>query len=63
VNVFTVPAMRRQGIARSLVENLLKLGEQQGIQTFSLAASEDSAAMYQELGFLPYKNEMLRKLR
>lgn len=63
VNVFTVPAMRRQGIARSLVESLLKVGEQQGIQTFSLAASEEGTAIYQELGFLPYKNEMLRKLR
>lgn len=63
VNVFTVPAMRRQGIARSLVKNLLQLGEQRGIQTFSLAASEDGAVMYHQLGFLPYKNEMLRKLR
>ncbi|MFZ6779716.1 GNAT family N-acetyltransferase [Undibacterium sp. Ji83W] len=62
VNVFTLPAMRRQGIARSLVENLLELGEQRGIQTFSLATSEDGAQMYLQLGFLPYKNEMLRKL-
>ncbi|MBC3917072.1 GNAT family N-acetyltransferase [Undibacterium sp. CY18W] len=63
VNVFTVATMRRQGIARSLVANLLKQAEQQGIKTFSLAASEDGFALYQELGFLPYKNEMLRKLR
>ena len=63
VNVFTVPAMRRQGIARSLLESVLKMGEQQGIQTFCLAASEDGAAMYQELGFFPYQNEMLRKSR
>ncbi|MET3140057.1 GNAT superfamily N-acetyltransferase, partial [Undibacterium sp. GrIS 1.2] len=31
VNVYTEPAMRRQGIARVLVERLLTLGEQRGV--------------------------------
>lgn len=61
VNVYTEPAMRRQGIARVLVERLLTLGEQRGIHTFCLAASDVGAKMYTQLGFLPYENEMLRK--
>ncbi|MFZ6708995.1 GNAT family N-acetyltransferase [Undibacterium sp. TC9W] len=63
VNVYTSPQWRRLGIARDLVSRLIKLGEQNGIHTFSLGASDDGVNMYRQLGFNNYKNEMLRKAK
>lgn len=59
VNVFTHPAWRRRGIARQLVELLLKSGRDRGITEFCLAATEDSRRVYASLGFQSYPSEML----
>jgi GNAT superfamily N-acetyltransferase len=61
VNVFTDPAWRRQGVAKQLLEELLRLGEEAGIGTFSLGASEEGAALYRRLGFVRYEEEMIRR--
>ncbi|MEC5218771.1 GNAT superfamily N-acetyltransferase [Actimicrobium sp. GrIS 1.19] len=61
VNVFTEPEWRRQGVARQLIEELIRLGEQAGIGTFSLGASEKGATLYRQLGFVRYEEEMLRR--
>ena len=61
VNVFTEPEWRRQGVAKQLIEELIRLGEQAGIGTFSLGASKEGAALYRRLGFVRYEEEMLRR--
>ncbi|MQA37081.1 GNAT family N-acetyltransferase [Rugamonas aquatica] len=63
VNVFTAPAWRRHGIAKQLVTALIDMAETQGINTFSLAATDDAVDMYAQLGFAPYQSEMLRKAK
>ncbi|MEC5218947.1 GNAT superfamily N-acetyltransferase [Actimicrobium sp. GrIS 1.19] len=61
VNVFTAPAWRRQGVAKHLLEELIQRGKQAGIGTFSLGASEEGAALYRQLGFVRYGEEMRRR--
>lgn len=59
VNVYTEPDWRRHGIARSLVQDLIRRCQKRDVQTFSLAATADSAALYRSLGFEAYPQEMI----
>lgn len=59
VNVFTAPAWRRRGLARSLVQALISQCQARQVQVFSLAATPDSAALYAALGFMRYPQEMI----
>jgi len=61
VNVYTAPNWRRQGIAKVLVSRVIQLGEARGLRTFSLSASDEGKSLYQDLGFVSYPTEMLRK--
>ncbi|MFZ6658143.1 GNAT family N-acetyltransferase [Undibacterium sp. TJN19] len=63
VNVYTAPGWRMQGIAKALVSGLIQLGEARGLKTFSLSASDKGKSLYQDLGFVSYSTEMLRKVR
>lgn len=62
VNVFTDEPWRRRGIARALVEAVLRDCEDKGIREFNLAASPDAAPLYAALGFAPYPAEMRRRV-
>lgn len=59
VNAFTEPDWRRRGIARSLVQDVMRRCQKRDVQTFSLAATDDSAGLYRTLGFQPYAQEMI----
>jgi GNAT superfamily N-acetyltransferase len=61
-NVYTAPAWQRQGIASSLVRAVMAACTNAGVRTFSLAASPEGAAMYAELGFEPYPEEMILRV-
>jgi GNAT superfamily N-acetyltransferase len=51
MNVVTVPAYRRQGIARRVMSAILCWLAEQGIQHVTLHATEMGRSLYQELGF------------
>jgi len=59
LNVYTEPAHRRQGIARSLMNTALEWCRLHGIRVVILHASEDGRKLYEQLGFQP-TNEMRR---
>jgi predicted GNAT family acetyltransferase len=61
VAVFTEPAMRRRGLASTLVRQVMALAEGRGVRDFRLAASAEGARMYQALGFRRYDAEMICK--
>jgi len=57
LNVYTEPARRRQGIARSLMNTALEWCRTHGIRSVILHASPDGRSLYSQLGFQP-TNEM-----
>jgi len=57
VNVYTEPELRGQGIARALMEMLMKWAASRGFDRVLLHASEFGRHLYQSLGFVP-SNEM-----
>ena len=59
VNVYTDPAWRRQGVARGLVQEVMRCCQKRDVQVFNLGATDDSAALYRSIGFVPYATEMI----
>jgi GNAT superfamily N-acetyltransferase len=57
VNVYTEPVWRGKGVARSLMNTLMKWAQAQGFDRVILHASADGRALYLSLGFVP-TNEM-----
>ena len=57
MNVVTVPAYRRRGIARRVMQAILRWLKEQGIQHVTLHATEAGRPLYRELGFTG-SNEM-----
>ena len=62
VNVFIDEAWRRRGVARALIEAVLRDCEERGIREFNLAATPDAAPLYASLGFVSYPAEMRRRV-
>ena len=61
-NVFVEPQHRGQGIARSLVANVMAHCEALGVREFNLGATPEGRALYQTLGFVDYPAEMRRRV-
>jgi GNAT superfamily N-acetyltransferase len=57
VNVYTEPEVRGTGIARTLMNTLMKWATAQGFDRMLLHASDAGRPLYQSLGFVP-TNEM-----
>jgi len=57
MNLVTIPNYRRRGIARQMMQIMLKWLADQGIEVVSLHASGSGRPLYMELGFLD-SNEM-----
>ena len=53
LNVFTEPAFRRRGIARSLVQTMSDWCRGQGFGSVFLHASDAGRPLYQSMGFQP----------
>ncbi len=51
MNVYTIPAMRRQGIGKTIVQWLLQEAKRCGAGKIYLEASEKAYPLYKELGF------------
>ena len=60
LNVFVDPAHRRRGLARSLIELCLAEARRRNIRVVSLHASREGAPLYEQSGFKP-TNEMLMR--
>ncbi|MFQ6100988.1 MAG: GNAT family N-acetyltransferase [Anaerolineae bacterium] len=61
MNVVTVPRYRRRGIARRIMQAMLKWLTEQGIQRMTLHATGVGRPLYRELGFVD-SNEMRLRL-
>jgi GNAT superfamily N-acetyltransferase len=53
VNVYTEPGSRGQGIARALMQAMMKWARAQGFDRLLLHASDAGRPLYRSLGFLP----------
>jgi GNAT superfamily N-acetyltransferase len=61
-NVFTEPAWRGRGVARSLLLALFEQCEAMGIREFNLGATPQARSLYAGLGFESYPAEMRRRV-
>jgi ribosomal protein S18 acetylase RimI-like enzyme len=52
MNMSTVPAYRRRGLARRILETMLAWLQEQGVQRITLHASDMGRSLYQRLGFV-----------
>jgi GNAT superfamily N-acetyltransferase len=59
-NVYTVPTHRRRGLARMLMETILRWCNENAIDQITLAASEQGKPLYQLLGFVPTEDMRLQ---
>ena len=62
LNFFVDPEMRRQGLARKLLNLSLDEARARGVKVVTLAASKFGGPLYEQCGFKP-TNEMLLRLR
>ncbi|WP_257031280.1 GNAT family N-acetyltransferase [Tunturiibacter empetritectus] len=58
-NIYTVPAHRRRGLARLLMETMLEWSESIGLDQVTLSASSDGRPLYSSLGFRATPEMML----
>lgn len=61
-NVFTDEALRGRGIARELLQAVLRQCEALGVREFNLGATPDGQQLYRSLGFEAYPAEMRRRV-
>ena len=61
MNIVTVPAYRRQGLARRIMQTIVDWLSAQGIRRITLHATEQGRPLYRELGF-DDSNEMILTL-
>ncbi len=57
INMYTEPAFRRQGLAKGLMEEMIRWCKEQGFAWVALHASDAGRHLYESLGFTP-TNEM-----
>ncbi|HEY8879925.1 MAG TPA: GNAT family N-acetyltransferase [Roseateles sp.] len=62
VNVFTVPALRGRGMARELLQAVMRQCEALGVREFNLGSTPEGRALYRSLGFEDYPAEMRRRV-
>lgn len=60
LNIYTEPDFRGRGIARRIMETILKWLEAQGFASVSLHASDQGRHLYEQLGFVATNEMRLR---
>lgn len=53
LNMYVTPPDRRRGVGRALLDTCIAEGTALGVRRFSLRATTDGRAMYQQAGFAP----------
>jgi GNAT superfamily N-acetyltransferase len=61
-NVYTEPAYRKRGLARSLMETIHAWCASHGIPAMALNAAGDARRLYESLGYVEAPNPMMFKL-
>jgi ribosomal protein S18 acetylase RimI-like enzyme len=62
MNLVTIPSHRRRGIARRVIQAMLKWLAERDVHRVTLHATEEGRLLYQELGFV-VSNEMQRRAK
>lgn len=52
MNMYTLPAYRKNGIAAEILNRLVQSGKEMGLTSFELHATKDGEPVYQKFGFL-----------
>ncbi|NLR59607.1 GNAT family N-acetyltransferase [Chitinophaga polysaccharea] len=63
LNVYTLPAFRRKGIAKYLLEKILEEARKRNTGKVSLHTSKDGRLLYEQFGFVAGDNEMTCQLQ
>jgi RimJ/RimL family protein N-acetyltransferase len=61
MNMYTLPAYRKNGICREILRLLMEDGKQLGITSFELHATPHGEPIYQQAGFEMHKEPTYRK--
>ena len=61
MNMYTVPAYRKRGICKNILDRLIETGKRMGISAFELHATKDGEPMYQKNGFIIHGEPTYRK--
>ena len=59
LNMYTVPAWRRQGIATKLLQNLMACAKQRQAHRIWMYATQDGRPIYEQAGFVPKRRHTL----
>lgn len=62
LNVYTLPAYRRRGIAKTLLQKIMDEAKRRNTGKVSLHTSKEGRALYEQFGFLAGDNEMTCQL-
>lgn len=62
VNMYTVPAYRRKGLASALLTRLIGEARERGCGKLALNATAEGRMVYEKFGFIPQDNDMVLKL-
>ena len=58
MNLYTAPALRRQGIARHVLDLLVQAARARGVTQITLEATPMGRPLYTAYGFVPMRDEM-----
>lgn len=61
MNMYTIPAFRRNGVCKTILDLLVEEGMKKGITTFELHATNEGALVYKINGFEIYDEPTYRK--
>jgi predicted acetyltransferase len=61
MNMYTIPAFRRKGICKSILELLVDEGKKSGISAFELHATKEGEFVYSQSGFEVHSDRTYRK--
>lgn len=59
MNMYTAPEYRRQGIANRILDMLVQVCREKGIDFISLEATAMGRPLYEKYGFIPMMDEMI----
>ena len=62
--IYTIPSARRQGVARQLIQEVIKWGQQLNAEEVDLnvLVANPARRLYEQLGFQPHEISMVKKL-
>ncbi len=58
MNMYTLPAYRRQGIAKEVFRRILNEAKQRGFHKITLSATDMGRSLYERFGFQPVEGDM-----